>query len=125
SPADLDIVQNIIYTAALSDEQVSGVNEWLASNLSGGSGSTGGGFAITKITLSEDQKNSTLTWRSKANKTYAIDLSHDLATPWQELDDSVPSDGADTTTATVPTFGGAEPDPLPSHAFYRVRQVAN
>lgn len=125
SPADLSIIQTIVYNAALSDDQVNGVNEWLASNLSGGSGSTTGGFQITQIILSEDKKSSMLTWRSKPNKIYAIDLSNDLTSPWQELDDSIPSDGAGTTTRSVSTFNGAEPDPLSTRVFYRVRELPN
>ena len=124
SRADFDIVQVIAYTGALSDEQIAGVNGWLATHPGGGGGSSGAGFGITGIAVNEDRTSASLTWRSKPNRTYAIDLSYDLAAPWQELDDGVPSEGPETT-ASVPTFAGAEPDPLPARVFYRVRQLPN
>lgn len=122
--ADFDIIQTLVYTTALTDDQVAGVNVWLENHLTGGSGTASNGLAVTEIILAADQLSAELTWRSKPGKTYAIDLATDLAGSWQELDDSVPSGGSDTTLS-VPTFSsGAAPDPLPTRVFYRVRQLA-
>jgi hypothetical protein len=122
--ADFDIVQTIVYTTALTDEQVAGVNEWLGSHLTGGSGADNG-LAFTKIELAPDHLSATLTWRSKPGKDYAVDLTTDLTTAWEEITDGVPSAGAGTTMFTAPTFGGLEPpDPLPGRVFFRVRELA-
>ena len=122
SLADFDIIQALAYSAALSDEQVAGVNEWLTNNLSGGSGGATK-LAFTQIEVSDDGTNATLTWRSRPGKTYAVDLSTDLKAGWQEIDDEVASDGAGTTSATVPTFIDPQPDPPHTRVFYRVREV--
>ena len=124
SLADFDIVQTLVYSSALSDEQVAGVNEWLVANPSGGSGSGGTELEFTEITVAADSTNVTLTWRSKPGRRYAIDLSYDLTSPWQEIDDEVDSQGGDTTTETVATFIGPQPDPLPGRVFYQVREVS-
>jgi len=122
--ADFDIIQTLVYTAALTDDQVAGVNEWLENHLTGGSGTASSGLAVTEIILAADQLSAELTWRSKPGKIYAVDIANDLAGSWQELDDSVPSGGA-ATTKIVPTFsGGDTPDPLSKRVFYRVRQLA-
>ncbi len=122
--ADFDIIQTLMYTAALTDDQVAGVNEWLEAHLTGGSGTAGNDLVITGIVLASDQLSAELTWHSKPGRSYAVDIANDLDDSWQELDDSVPSGGADTTKV-VPTFGGANaPDPLPKKVFYRVRQLA-
>ena len=123
SRSDFDIVQTIVYNDSLSDEQITGINQWLRNNITGGGGSTATKLEFTAITVSEDRSSATLTWRSKAARTYAIDLSTDLTATWQELDDEVPSDGAETTSVTVPTFAGPQPDPLPQRVFYRVREI--
>ena len=107
--ADIDIVQTIVYTSALSDEQVVGVNEWLGSHLTGGSG--GAPLAFTEIIVGADQRSVTLTWNSKPGKVYALDLSYDMQADWQELEDSLDSEGGETTSTTVPTFAGVEPAP--------------
>ena len=125
SLADFDVIQTLVYTTALSDEQIAGVNEWLANNLSGGSGgSASNDLAFTEIVLAADGLTADLTWRSKPNKTYAVDLSTDLNADWQEINDEVESEGAGTTSFTAPTYSGIEPpDPLPERVFYRVREV--
>ena len=120
--ADFDIVQTIVYNAALSDAQVEGVNEWLSNNLTGGSGTDANELRFTKIELSPDLTSVTLTWQSKPGRTYAVDLSGDLTSPWQELNDEIPSEGTETST-TVPTFAGPQPDPLRERVFYQVREV--
>ena len=119
--ADIDIVQTIVYTSALTDDQIAGVNDWLGNNITGGSG--GAPLAFTEIVLSADQRSATLTWNSKPGKIYAIDLSNDMRAAWQELDDGLDSAGGETTSTTVPTFAGVEPDPLPGRVFYRVRET--
>ena len=53
----------------------------------------------------------TLTWSSVPNRTYAIDESIDLNT-WDELDDSLESGGM-STSFTI--------DTLPGKSFFRVR----
>ena len=119
--ADFDIVQAIVYNSALTDAQVTGVNEGLANNISGGGDGTK--LAFTAIEVGGDGTSVTLTWHSKPGKTYAVDLSTDLSAAWHELNDEVPSEGADTTTTTVPTFTAPQPDPLPDRVFFRVREV--
>ena len=122
--ADFDIVQTLAYAAALSDEQVAGINEWLANNLTGGSGGSGDDLAFTQIIVAGDLLSAELTWRSKPGKTYAVDLSTDLNAAWQEINDEVESAGGDTTSFTAPTYAGQDPpDPLSDRVFYRVREL--
>ena len=113
STAEIHVIQALVYTAALSDEQVMGVNEWLENNLTGGAGGPSDELAFTAIALAPDQLNATLTWRSKPNRNYAIDISTDLTADWQEINDEVPSEGAETTS-TVPTFASLEPPGSPA-----------
>lgn len=88
--SDFDIVQTIGYTAALTDEQIAGVNEWLANNI--GSGAPGSDLAITEIDVDSTAGSVTIEWASKAGKTYAVEVSEDLKV-WEELDDGVESEG--------------------------------
>jgi hypothetical protein len=113
APADIDIIQTIVYTSALTDDQVAGVNEWLANNI--GSSAPGGGLEITGVDFDASAGSATITWTSKPGKTYAVDSSDDLIN-WGELDDGIGSDGAVTTF----TDTGLE-DVTPR--FYRVRQL--
>lgn len=113
SVADIDIIQTIAYNAALTDEQVAGVNEWLTNNI--GSSAPGGELAITGIVVDSVADSATITWASRPGKTYAVDSSVDLVN-WGELDDSVLS-GGEETSYTEMELGGATP------RFYRVREL--
>ena len=125
SRADFDIAQTIVYTSALTDQQVADVNEWLSSNPSGTGGGGGGkDLRFTQITVAEDSASVSLTWRSKPGKQYAIDLSYDLQEGnWEELNDEIDSEGTETSTV-APTFSGqVAPDPLPSRVYFRIREL--
>ena len=113
SLADFDIIQTIAYNAALTDEQIAGVNEWLTNNI--GSSAPSGELAITGIVVDSAADSATITWTSRPGKTYAVDSSADLVN-WGELDDSVLS-GGEETSYTEMELGGATP------RFYRVREL--
>ena len=113
SRADLDIVETIVYTTALSDEQVAGVNEWLGSNV--GSGSPSNDLVITGIEVDSAAGSATIEWNSRAGGSYAVDVSEDLEV-WAELDDGIESEG-EVTTFTETELAGATP------RFYRVREL--
>ena len=115
SQSDFDIVQVIVYTDALSDEQVAGVNEWLSNNPSGTAGGNATELAITEISVSEDLLTTSLTWSSKPSRVYAVDKSIDLIN-WQEVDDAVDSEGETTS------FDVLSPEPGEVRLFFRVRE---
>ena len=115
SQSDFDIVQVIVYTDALSDEQVAGVNEWLSNNPSGTAGGNATELAITEISVSEDLLTTSLTWSSKPSRVYAVDKSTDLIN-WQEVDDAVDSEGETTS------FDVLSPEPGEVRLFFRVRE---
>lgn len=121
---DFDIVQAIAYAAALTDQQIVEINEWLVENPDGSGGNSGSGqLAFTGISVTEDRAGATLTWRSKPGTKYAIDLTYDLENgPWLEINDDIDSSGRETS-ADVPTFTGEAPAQLPSHAYFRVREI--
>lgn len=111
--SDFDIVQTIAYTAALTDEQIAGVNEWLANNI--GSGAPASALAITGIDVDSTAGSATIEWASKTGRTYAVDVSEDLVV-WEELDDGVDSEG-ETTSYTETELEGT------ARRFYRVREL--
>ena len=111
--SDFDIIQTIAYNAALTDEQIAGVNEWLSNNI--GSSGPGGELEITGIEVDTAADSAMITWASKPGKTYAVDSSDDLNN-WVELDDGVSSGGA-STSFTELDLGGA------TKRFYRVREL--
>ncbi len=117
SVADFDIVQTMVYTAALSDEQVLGINEWMAGNITGAGGGGPAPLAITAVEFNADHSEFTLTWNSRPGRIYAVDHSADLTAPdWPELDDSVPSGGAETS------YTNSNPRPGAPAVFFRVRE---
>lgn len=123
--ADFDIVQALVYTSALSDQEVADVNEWLSKHPSGaGGGGAASELAVTEIVVAANGASVDLTWTSKPGRVYAVDLSYDLQEAnWQELNDEIDSGGSETS-ASVPTFPGQEPpDPLPERVYFRVREV--
>lgn len=126
APADFDIVQAIVYTTALSDQQVAGLSDWLMANPAGSGGGAGTApLSFTQIVVAHDRSTATLTWQSKPGATYAVDLSPDLGQiNWTELDDSISSEG-ELTTVTLPTYSGELPAQFPQGAYYRVRQVSS
>ncbi len=72
-------------------------------------------FIITDIDHDTATGVTMITWNSRANKTYAVDASDDLST-WEELTDSVASQGETTSFNTFPAIGTPR-------RFYRVREV--
>ncbi|MEJ6642786.1 MAG: hypothetical protein QNL33_05980 [Akkermansiaceae bacterium] len=71
---------------------------------------------ITDIAVSPDFTTTTLTWRSKPGKIYAVDSSTNLAI-WDEITDSVPSQGGETA------FPAPNPVQVNETLFYRVREL--
>lgn len=73
------------------------------------------GGPLEIIALSYDEAASTieLTWNSKRDTTYAIDVSTDLI-EWEEAEDSIPSDDIQATHTFIGTNPGIQ--------FFRVRE---
>lgn len=84
APSDFDIVQVAVYNSALTDDQVAGVNEWLAGNLL-----TKSRLNITEITHDSGTGNLSISWESAEGLLYnvrsATDLSSDPGT-WPIFD---------------------------------------
>ena len=68
-------------------------------------------FIITEINHNAATGATMITWNSRTNKTYAVDVSDDLIT-WDELDDGVASEGESTSYSDNSPAGT-------SHKFYR------
>ena len=115
SQSDFDIVQVIVYTDALSDEQVAGVNEWLANHPAGTANRRDSGLVITEISVNSDLLTTSLTWSSRLGRVYSVDKSTDLIN-WQEVDDAVDSRGDATSYVVV------SPEPGEARLFFRVRE---
>lgn len=114
SQADFDIIQAIVYTSALTDEQIAGVNEWLANNI--GTAAPGNkGLEITGIEFDASVASATITWTSKTGRTYSVDASDDLEI-WEELDDGIEAEGEMTS------FTEMELTDKKSR-YYRVREL--
>ncbi len=79
----------------------------------------GGEMTITNIDYDEEADEIRLTFLSAPGRTYALDSSDNLqAASWSEINDSIPSDGAETTVI----LGGITlPDPENPKLFYRLR----
>lgn len=73
-------------------------------------------FKITEILPDLDRGTVSLTWPSRAGRSYTVEYSSDLE-QWIELDDSYLSQG-DTTTYIDESL----PVPIPRTRYYRVRQ---
>lgn len=112
--ADFDIIQAIVYTSALTDEEVAGVNEWLGNNLATATPSSTP-LVITDINFDGTAGSATITWSASNGTSYAVDASNDLMI-WQELDDGIVAVGE---TASF-TEEGLENEPK---RFYRVREL--
>ncbi len=115
SQSDFDVAQVIVYTDALSDEQVAGVNEWLANHPAGTTNRRDPGLVITEISVSSDLRTTSLTWSSRLGRVYSVDKSTDLIN-WQEVDDAVDSQGEATS------FNVVGPEPEEARLFFRVRE---
>ncbi|MGC6566568.1 MAG: hypothetical protein ACON38_13290 [Akkermansiaceae bacterium] len=122
--ADFDIVQAIAYNNALTDQQIADLSVWLAANPDGaGGGSSSLGLEITNLSVTNDRSSAELTWRSKPDKVYAVDLAYDLSDDsWLDLDDFIESQGEETTV-TLPTYFGEPPAEFAKRAYFRVREV--
>ena len=68
-------------------------------------------FTITEVSYDATSQMATITWNSRTNATYAIESTTDLTT-WEEVDDSVASEGQ-STSITLAAPGG--------ELYYRVR----
>ena len=66
---------------------------------------------FTSVSYDPEQGETTLTWSSVPKRIYAIDESFNLV-DWEELDDSLESEGM-STSFTIDTF--------PGKSFFRVR----
>lgn len=77
----------------------------------------GAPFDITAIQFDDELGEVILTWNSRNGKTYAVDFSTDMTEgSWQELEDSIQSEGDSTRFTDEPPAGVAA-------AFYRVRET--
>ena len=78
-------------------------------------------FAIISIVRDPDTGDITLTWNSKAGRSYAVESSTDMSPTnpptWLELDDS--SADSDVTSYT------AQPPPGTTRLFYRIREISD
>ncbi|MDA9830672.1 hypothetical protein N9C66_04970 [Akkermansiaceae bacterium] len=72
-------------------------------------------FIITSIVRDDEAGRTAITWNSRANRTYAVDSSDDLFT-WEEITDSVESEGESTSFTDFLETGTAR-------RFYRIREV--
>ena len=111
--ADIDIIQSLVYTSALTDEQVAGVNEWLGNNI--GSTAPAGKLTITDLKFDAAEGAATITWTSKPGRIYAVDSSTDLIT-WGELDDGIEADDTISSFTETDLASGAS-------RYYRVREL--
>jgi len=111
--ADFDIIQTLVYTAALTDEQIAGVNEWLANNI--GSAAPGNELTITGIEVDTTEDSATITWKSEPGQSYAVDASADLIN-WGELDDGIESEGTETSFTEMDLE-------IATPRYYRVRKL--
>lgn len=74
-------------------------------------------FIITAIDRDDTGGRTTITWNSRTNRTYAVDSSDDLSEDsWEELTDSVDSEGESTTYTDILATGTPR-------RFYRIREV--
>lgn len=74
-------------------------------------------FVITAIDRDDAGGRTTITWNSRANRTYAVDSSDDLSeNSWEELTDSVESEGESTSFTDILATGTPR-------RFYRVREI--
>jgi hypothetical protein len=128
SPADPSVIQSVVGVFDLSafENQIVTLRFQFGTDaLEGGEGvnidnifvdgfSDQRPFAITKIDY--DGNDAAVTWNSKLGSNYAIDYSSDLI-QWFEINDSIPSEGDETTFTDQPFPPGAP------QIFYRVRAV--
>lgn len=85
------------YSAELTPEQVQEMYSNPGTTAPFGAGPK---FEITQVQFDSTARSVSLTWASKANKSYAIEYSDSPDTlDWQELTDGVPSDGESTSFA--------------------------
>ncbi len=114
SPSNFDVIQTMVYNAALSDEQVAGVSEWLTNHV-GDSSPDASRFEITGLEVNADFTTTRLTWNSRPAEIYAVDYSDDLA-DWREITDNAASNGTETT------FEFNNPAPISALRYFRVRR---
>lgn len=79
--------------------------------------STGSGLQIQSIDYDTDTGLITLTWNSREGASYGVFYGTDLKSFDFDVDDSVPSQGGDSTSYTFPN-----PDAGASRLFFRVTQ---
>ncbi|MDB4669819.1 hypothetical protein OAF33_02120, partial [bacterium] len=79
--------------------------------------STAGALQIQSIDYDTETDMITLTWNSRTNATYGVFYGTDLMNFDSDVDDSVPSQGSETTSYTF-----ANPNAAASRLFFRVIQ---
>ena len=104
-----------VYSDALDEEQITALaNGTNPIELFGGGSAE---LAITAISYEADTDQVSLTWNSRGQANYSIDMSETLGfDEWEEVIDDIPSQG-DTTTVQLPALTKS------SKLFFRVRQV--
>ena len=108
-----------IFSGGLSPDQITAIMDGDFSEFGAGGGAD---FAITNVFYDQGAPSVTLTFNSRPGRTYAVDFSTTL-TPqgepggWQELDDGVESQGAETTFIDEVAAGGTPT------LLYRVREL--
>lgn len=73
-------------------------------------------IVVEGVIVSAERETITLRWKSVAGKVYAIDRSGDLESPWDEIDDSVDSQGGETSH----TFTNVSPEL--TRLFFQIRE---
>ncbi len=72
---------------------------------------------ITGIVFTDSSRTATITWASRAGRTYAVDFSTDLNSLWSEIDDGRVADSESTS------FDDTIPEGV-LRRYYRVRDVS-
>ena len=87
-----------IWRRVVSPEEVATIH---TAGTTGGSaiGGADGSFAVTTVTFRATEKEVALSWRAGGSKTYAIEMSENLAN-WTELEDGVEGGGDNMATFT-------------------------
>ena len=109
SRAQFDIVQAIVYGAALTDAQVIGVNEWLAANLAGKTDE-----AFIRLTIAPATSGFALEWDSEPGMLYNLRSSTD---PGADLASWALVEG---DLAATPPTNRKDVNPSEATLFYRV-----
>jgi len=108
---DVSVWSSVLSAPTIADLAAGGTPNGLVSG--------GAGFAITSINRTQDGAVE-LKWNSRSNKTYILEASADLQ-EWVEIDDSIESQGEETTYVFPPGIPGYN-SATDQRLFFRVRQ---